>query len=183
MAENIVLGSGTLYVAAYEAGTGIPADAAFEIDTNKLGLIKGGASLEYKPTEYEVFDDTYAVHERFVISEEVSFKSGVLTWNLETLANLVATGSYTDTAATKTRELKIGGVGARKMDKYVIRFVHNYNDAGANKFRLTMVATASNGFSLAFAPDKETVIDAEFKAIAHGEDHVQLILADSYAEA
>ena len=180
MNEQIVLGSGMLYVAPYDALTGIPDDAALEVEVNKLGLIKGGASLEYKPEEYEIFDDSYSVHERFVISEEVSFKTGVLTWNMETLNKLVAKSDYSDDTGTFVRTLKLGGVGARKMAKYVVRFVHDYGDAVGNKFRMTMVATASNGLSLAFAPDKETVVDAEFKAMAHGNDHVQLILSEGY---
>ena len=56
-----------------------------------------------------------------------------------------------------------------------------YSD-GINKLALPLVGTASNGFSLAFSPDKETVIDAEFKAKAHDADGVQLIIEDGYSE-
>lgn len=90
MTEQIVLGSGVLYVAPYDATNGIPEDAVLEVEANQIGLIKGGASVEYKPTEYEIYDDAYQVHQRFITSEEVSFKSGVLTWNVETLKNLIA---------------------------------------------------------------------------------------------
>lgn len=180
MTEQIVLGSGVLYVAPYDATNGIPEDAVLEVEANQIGLIKGGASVEYKPTEYEIYDDAYQVHQRFITSEEVSFKSGVLTWNVETLKNLIAQGSYTDDAVGKTRTLKLGGKSARLMKEYVVRFVHAYSD-GINKLRITLVGTASNGFSLAFAPDKETVIDAEFKAKAHDSNGVQLIIEDGYA--
>lgn len=180
MTENIVLGSGQLYIAPYVAATGIPDDAALETDTYLLGRIKGGAAVEYKPSEYEIFDDAYAVHNRYVISEEVTFKSGILTWNVATLKNLIAKGTYADTPADGKRTLSLGGKGARKMDEYVVRFVHTYSDT--NKLRVTMVATASNGFNLAFAPDKETVIDAQFKAKATGAAGVQLIIQDTYGE-
>lgn len=180
MTNQIVLGSGELYVAPYNPQTGIPEDIALEVSSNQMGLIKGGASVEYKPTEYEIFDDAYQVHQRFITSEEVTFKSGVLTWNVETLKNLIAKGTYTDNEASGKRTLKLGGKSARLMDEYVIRFVHTYSDG--NKLRITLVATASNGFSLAFAPDKETVIDAEFKAKAHDEHGVQLIIEDTYGE-
>lgn len=181
MTNQIVLGSGALYVMPYVAETGIPTDALIEVAANQMGLIKGGASVEYKPTEYEIFDDSYAVHQRFITSEEVSFKSGILTWNVETLKNLIAKGEYTDDTTGKTRTLKLGGKSARKMDEYIVRFVHTYSD-GINALRITLVGTASNGFSLAFSPDKETVIDAEFKAKAHDADGVQLIIEDGYSE-
>ena len=180
MANQIVLGSGTLFISAYDSAAGIPDDALLEIADNKMGFIKGGASVEYKPTEYEIFDDGYNVHNRYVISEEVTFKSGILTWDMESLKKLIAKGTYANSVENGTRTLSLGGQGARLMDEYVIRFVHTYTDG--NKLRVTLVGTASNGFSLAFAPDKETVIDAEFRAKAHGSAGVQLILEETYGE-
>lgn len=181
MANQIVLGSGTLYIAPYVRATGIPEHATLEVEANQMGFIKGGASVEYKPTEYEIFDDAYNVHNRYVISEEVTFKSGVLTWDLAALKKLTAKNTYADNSTLGTRTLTLGGQGARLMDEYVIRFVHTYSDG--NKLRVTLVGTPSNGFSLAFAPDKETVIDAEFKAKAHGSVGAQLIVEETYTTA
>lgn len=178
MTEQIILGSGDLYVMDYSGGT-IPTDTVIETDDNLIGRIKGGASLEYKPTEYEVADDSFKVQKRFVISEETTFKSGVLTWNLEVLSKLIAAGTYTDDEAGK-RTLKFGGNGARLMKEFVIHFVHTEPDG--NKFSITLVGTASNGFSLAFAPDKETVIDAEFKAKAHDANGTQVIMTETYTK-
>ena len=175
--ENIILGSGKLYIVDYNANTGIPEDAQFEQDTNRLGLIRGGATLEYKPTEYEIRDDLYEVHKRFVISEECSFKSGVLTWDMNTLSKLIAAGTYEDDSTNHKRTLKLGGNGAREMKKYAIRFIH---EEGNNAFRITMVATASAGLSLVFNPESESTIDAEFKAMAHGNDGVQVELEETY---
>lgn len=180
MANQIVLGSGTLYIAPYVSASGIPEHEALEVEANQMGFIKGGASVEYKPMEYEIFDDAYNVHNRYVISEEVTFRSGILTWDVEALKKLVAKGTYVNNSANGTRTLTLGGQGARLMDEYVIRFVHTYTDG--NKLRVTLVGTASNGFSLAFAPDKETVIDAEFKAKAHGTVGAQLIIEEGYGE-
>lgn len=178
MTEQIILGSGDLYVMDYSGGT-IPTDTVIETDDNLIGRIKGGASLEYKPTEYEVADDSFKVQKRFVISEETTFKSGVLTWNLEVLSKLIAAGTYTDDETGK-RTLKFGGNGARLMKEFVIHFVHTEPDG--NKFSITLVGTASNGFSLAFAPDKETVIDAEFKAKAHDANGTQVIMTETYTK-
>ena len=46
--------------------------------------------------------------------------------------------------------------------KYVIHFVHK--DETDGDIRVTIVGNNQAGFSFAFAKDKETVIDAEFKA-------------------
>ena len=94
MTKQIILGSGDLYITSYN-GT-IPTDTVIETEENLIGYIKGGASLEYKPTEYEVSDDAFKVMKRYVISEETTFKSGVLTWNLEVLNKLIAAGTYSD---------------------------------------------------------------------------------------
>jgi len=171
--ENIVLGSGNLYITDFVDT--IPENTEIEVEENLIGRIKGGANLEYKPSEYSVNDDSNVVSKRFVISEEVTFKSGVLTWNVATLGKLIATGSFADNTTTKIRTLKLGGKGAREMKQYLVHFVH-----ASGKVRVTMVATASNGFSLAFAPDKETVVDAEFKAVAHDADGTQLIVTEDY---
>lgn len=174
--ENVILGSGDLYIVAF-TGT-MPTNTTIEVAANNVGHIQGGASLEYKPNEYEVSSDTGEVLKRFVISEETTFKSGLLTWNLETLSKLMASCEFTDDDETGLRTVKIGGKGARVMKEYVIHFVHT--EADGNKFRVSLVGTASNGFSLAFAPDKETVIDAEFKAIAHDTNGTQVILTEEY---
>lgn len=179
MTEQIVLGGGVIYTAAFTGE--IPEDDVLEVESNKLGRSQGGATLEYKPTEYEVKDDTGAVLERYITSEETTLKSGVLTWDVESLKALTASSTYTDDSTLKTRTIKIGGIGARAMDKRLVRFVHTKKDG--SKIRVTLVCTASNGFSLAFQPDKETVIDAQFKALAHGADNTQVIVSEEYGEA
>lgn len=174
MADTIKLGSGELYIASF-SGT-IPADATQEVAENKAGYIKGGASLEYKISELPVIDDSGAFEKRFVTAEDITFKSGILTWDMAVLNKLSASGTYTDVAGVRT--LKLGGKGAREMAQWLIRFVHTAGDG--NKFRVTLVGTPSNGFSFAFAPDKETVIDAEFKAVGHDADGTKVILAEEY---
>lgn len=159
--ESIILGSGTLYMAVYDSVAGIPADETLEAAGNDIGYIKGGAELTYTPTEYEVTNDFAHVIKRFITKEEASFKSGILTWAMENLARLCPGVLTTDSEAHE-KILKIGGASA--MTNYVLRFVHVKADA--LKLRVTIVATASSGFTLAFKPDTETTVDAQFKAIS-----------------
>lgn len=158
--DEVVLGSGSLYLSEYD-GKIIPEDATIEANTNSVGRIKGGAELIYKPTEYEVVDDNGEVVKRFITKEEVTFKSGIMTWALENLAKL-SPAILTDDSTKHEKKLTIGG--AKALKNYALRFVHEKDNG--KKLRITMVATAGNGFSLKFLGDKETVIDAEFKAIS-----------------
>lgn len=172
--NNIILGSGSLYVAEYDADTGIPADETIETTSNTMGRIKGGATLEYKPTTYEVVDDTQYVVKRFVQSEEVTFKSGVLTWDMKNLERLA--GACEVSTAAKVTTMKVGGRGVNGLKPYLIRFVHS---DGEKTLRVTLVGTSNSGFSLAFSPDKETVIDAEFKAISNDDKGTLVIVSET----
>ena len=158
MSEKIVLGSGKVYISEYTDS--IPENATLETENNLLGLIQGGATLSYKPTFYEAKDDLGIVSKKFITDEEAILKSGVMTWNGKTLKKLCSTAIVTE--ATGKRTVKIGGAGNHDGKKYVIHFVHE--DTVDGDIRVTIVGSNEAGFELAFAKDKETVINAEFKA-------------------
>ncbi|MCI2000269.1 MAG: hypothetical protein LKJ75_05130 [Clostridia bacterium] len=158
--EKIVLGSGKIYITEY--ADSIPEDSIIEVDDNLLGYIQGGATISYKPTFYEAKDDLGLISKKIVTDEEAVLKSGVMTWNGETLKKLCSTARVTEDTSTHTRTVKIGGTGNYDGKKYVIHFVHE--DETDGDIRVTIVGSNEAGFELAFAKDKETVINAEFKA-------------------
>lgn len=153
--QKIVLGSGKLYLVEF-TGT-LPADAAIEVESNRLGDIQGGASLKYTPTIYTVSDDLGLVKKTFLTGEDVTLTSGILTWNLATLEKLCSTARVTTTESKRT--VKIGGIANYDAKSYVVRFVH-----ATTGNRVTIVGQNSAGIELAFNPTKETVVNAEFKA-------------------
>lgn len=159
MSERIILGSGKLYVATWD-GTTIPEDATIEVESNLLGLIQGGASLSYTPTFYEAKDDLGLVSKKFITEEVAILKSGIMTFSADTLKKLISTGTLTTTATERT--LKIGGAVNFVDTKYVVHFVHK--DEVDGDVRVTIVGSNNTGLELAFAKDKETVINAEFSA-------------------
>lgn len=171
--NEVLLGSGKLFVMLFN-GTAMPEDATIETDNNNVGRIKGGATLTYKPTTYDVVDDDNYVVERVITKEEVTFKSGVLTWIIANL-NKLSAGSISDDATKHEKVLKIGGKTA--LDSYVIRFVHTKKDE--NTLRVTILGNATSGFTLQFNPDKETVIDAEFSALSQ-DDGTLVEIRDGY---
>ena len=175
MEKRIVLGSGKLYVVAYT--NSIPEDVTLETEQNLLGLISGGATLEYTPTFYEAKDDLGLVSKKFITDEEVIFKSGILTWNGDTLDKLCATSTVDTSSKEGKRIVKIGGSANYDGAKYVIRFV--YSDAADGDVRVTLVGSNEAGFEMQFQKDKETVINAEFKAQPHDANGTLVIYEET----
>ncbi|WP_411680423.1 hypothetical protein [Clostridium thailandense] len=167
--DKIVLGSGKLYTAVF-SGT-IPENTSLETEANLLGLIQGGATLEYKPKFYDVTDDLGLVQKTILTDEEVTLKSGILTWCGKTLSKLCSTARVTEEAGKRT--VKIGGLGNQDGKQYVIRFVHE--DSADGDIRITIVGSNQAGFSFKFLKDKETVVDAEFKAAPLDEEGTKII--------
>lgn len=167
--EKIVLGSGDLYTVEF-SGT-IPDDATIETDNNRLSYVQGGATLEYKPEYYTAEDDKGVVSKTIITKEEATLKSGIMTWCGNTLKKLCSTARVTEKSGKRT--VKIGGRSKDDSKKHLFRFVHS--DPTDGKIRITIVGKNQSGFSLAFAKDKETVIDAEIKAQPHDSDGTLII--------
>ena len=157
--ERITLGSGDLMIKEYTDT--MPAYTDFSVDTDLLGRIQGGCTIEYKGTWYEAKDDTGKVVKTIITEEEATLKSGVLTWNGKTLAQLCSTARVTEGEGIRT--VKIGGVGNHNGKSYALCFHHT--DKTDGDVWVVVRAVNQGGFSLAFAKDKETVIDAEFKCL------------------
>ena len=163
--KRIVLGSGELFVTEFTDA--VPEVTEICTDENLLGYIQGGATLEYKPTFYEAKDDLGYCIKSIITDEEALLKSGILTFTANTLGKLCATGTVEDSSDGKTRVITIGGIGNADNKKYLICFHHK--DAIDGDIWVIIVGQNQSGFSLAFAKDKETVIDAEFKALSQDD--------------
>lgn len=155
---RIVLGSGDLYVSEYENDT-IPSVEDI-LKTERLGYISGGASLEYKPTFVTVKDDSGYVQKTTITDEKATLKSGVLTFDGNSLKKLCSTASVTETETERT--LKIGGVGNYDGKSYVVLFHHT--DRIDGNIDVLIVGQNQAGMTIQFKKDKETVVDAEFTA-------------------
>lgn len=161
---DYILGSGDLYLLVADA---IPEDAQLETDANKIAHISGGATLTYTNETYEVVDDFNAILGRIITKEDVTFKTGVLTWDLEVLNRLVASSAYTAGGEGQPDTLKIGGQSGTGMKKVVVRFIHTMPDD--KKLKMTMIGNNDAGMELSFVKDKETIVDAEIKALSQAD--------------
>lgn len=163
-AEVITLGSGDLMIKEYSDT--MPAYTEFSVDTDLLGRIQGGATIEYSGEWYEAKDDTGKAVKTCLTEEEATLKSGVVTWNGKTLEKLCSTARVSD--ADGIRTVKLGGVGNYNGKSYALCFHHT--DKTDGDVWVVVRAVNQGGFSLAFAKDKETVIDAEFKCLPQDDE-------------
>ena len=155
--EKITLGSGEMFILEFTGE--LPTTEEICVPGNRLGHVSGGATLEYTPSYYTARDDLGVVSKTIVTEEEATLKSGILTFNGETLTRLTETGRVSEDGNLRT--VKIGGIKNSDRKNYVICFyVH---DAADGDCWVMIVGRNEAGFSLSFAKDKETIIDAEFK--------------------
>lgn len=163
-AEVITLGSGDLMIKEFTDT--IPAYTEFKADTDLLGRIMGGATIEYTAEWYEAKDDSGKVVKTIISDENATLKSGILTWNGKTLTKLCSTARVTE--ADGIRTVKIGGADNYDGKSYALCFHHS--DPADGDIWLVLKAVNQGGISIAFAKDKETVIDAEFKCLPQDDE-------------
>ena len=167
--DKIVLGSGKLYTTLF-TGT-VPTIEDICKEENRIGYIQGGATMEYTPSYYEAKDDLGYAVKTIMTEENAVLKTGIMTFTANTLEKLCETGRVTEENGKRT--IKIGGIGNATHEKYVVCFHHE--DAVDGDIWIVIVGQNQAGFSLAFAKDKETVIDAEFKALPNLDGEGTLI--------
>ena len=176
-AEVITLGSGDLMIKEYTDT--MPAHTDFKADTDLLGRILGGATLEYKGEWYDAKDDSGKAIKTIITDESAILKSGVMTWNGKTLEKLVSTARVTEASGLRT--VKIGGVGNHNGKSYALCFHHK--DKVDGDVWIVIRGVNKAGFSLAFAKDKETVIDAEFMCLPQDDEGTLIQYVEQIATA
>lgn len=158
--NEILVGAGEVYMYEFN-GSEIPAHSVIETEEHNVGHTSGGASIEYKPTKYDVENSYGRIVKSFITKEECTFKTGLLTWNLVNLA-LLTTAKITTDVSEKKRTLTFGSGGALK--NVLVRFVHEKENG--KKLRFTMIGNAGNGFTMDFS-GQEVSVDAEIAAIEY----------------
>lgn len=189
--ENITLGSAHVYLSAYTEEVGIPKTLAglnsFCNSTNLMGHIKGGASLEYTQETTEESDDFGTVRKVITTKENAVVKFGLITWNTETLKNLIDRCTVTEETETvqgaekKYRLAKIGGVGNAQGGYYVLVLKHE--DKTDGNVYVVIVGRNTAGASLKFANDAGTQVEPEFTAIPSDEDGTLIYMIEDLGAA
>jgi len=141
--DEIIMGAGELYMMIFNSGT-IPTNEEIETEKNNVGHCQGGFSIDYKPEVYDVKNQFKTIVRRFTIGEEITTKTGILTWDLGRLA-MLSTAQFVVDAAKKVRKLIFGG--KNPLATVLVRFVHT-KENGKKKRKLhndTKGRSASSG--------------------------------------
>lgn len=162
--DTVTLGSGKIYLQTFSES--MPTVDTLCVESNLLGYIKGGASLEYTQETYEEKDDLGYVSKIITTNEEAVLKCGLLTWNGATLKKLLDRCSSTEASGKRTT--KIGGAGNAQGGYYAICFHHE--DKTDGDLWILIKGRNTAGATLTFATDAGTTVKPEFKALPHDSD-------------
>ena len=157
--DEIILGAGEVFIYEFN-DTQIPENDVIETDEHNVGHCSGGFTIDYKPTSYEVLNQYEKIVKKFITKEEISAKTGIISWALDKLS-LLSTAEYTVDKEKKTRKLLFTGKG-KSIKTVLLRFVHTKENG--KKIRFTMIGQGGSGFALEFST-KELVVDTEITAI------------------
>ena len=177
--EEIILGSGDLYIVEFEGN--IPEDAIIENEANRAGNIKGGATLEYSQSSQTVKDDKGRVKKTITTEEDVKFKTGLITWVQNYIKALISTARVDTATKPGHRVYKLGGLANQNKTRYLWRFVHTRDDG--RKLRVTVTGKNTGTVSLSFKPEDATQVDAEITANTLDKEGTLVIIDDEMLES
>lgn len=162
--DPIILGSGELYlgiVPNIETATETEIVPLLE----NVGAIEGGASLTYKPSFKEVESSNRGTIAKFLSKEEVTFKTGIITWDLDNL-KMLCPANVKEDVSNNTKTMIIGGQGAIPVN--YLRFEHTKKDG--KKLTINIYkASADGGFEFNFDSEKPLSVNYEFTALAKND--------------
>lgn len=157
--KDILLGACDVFMYEF-GGTVIPEHSVVEAPEHNVGHCSSGFTVDYKPTKYDVNNQYGQIVKSAITKEEVSAKTGIMSWDLENLA-MLSTGQYSIDKVKKTKTLVFTGDG-KALKTVLVRAVHTKSNG--KKIRFTMIGQGGSGFALAFE-NKEVTVDAELSAI------------------
>lgn len=161
--NEILLGGGDVYIMPLTAGiTAIPEDSAIETSEYNVGWCDSGFKVNYKPKTTEVYNQFNQLVKTFITREELSVKTGILTWNLKNISLLSNATMIPATNQNMTNTVVFTGSG--ELQTVLLRFV--YTKDNGKKIRFTMIGQGGSGFSMDFG-DKATSVNAEIKGIQY----------------
>jgi len=161
--DTITIGSAKVYMSLFSSA--LPDKDTLFVEANRVGYIKGGAALEYTEETYEEKDDLGYVSKIITTSEEALLKMGLITWNGNTLRQLIDRCTVTESSGLRT--VKIGGAGNAQGAYYAIGLHHE--DSTDGDIWIIIKGRNTAGATLTFASDEGTLVEPEFKAMPHDE--------------
>lgn len=177
--ERIILGSADVYIKEFD-GKVVPSTEDICKEESLMAYIQGGATVEYKPSFYTAKDDTGKKEKTIITDEEVTLKTGIMTFDGNKFKYLCDTARVTEDPEKKRRIVKIGGIGNRRGSRYVICLHHK--DPVDGDIWTMIVGNNQAGFAISFTKDKETVVDEEISALPMDEEGTLLMYEEAMTE-
>lgn len=162
--KAIPLGSGNVYMIPWSAENAeMPSDATFETDANMVGRTKNGATLNYTQDFYTTKSDDGIAKKRRLTNETASFSWGIMTWNAQTVAQLLRTATATteSESSTTVAVVEAGGIANQQEKKFWLHFVGGDDIDG--KITLTALGENIQALEAAFTNEQETLLNANFE--------------------
>ncbi len=165
--EPIILGSGELYIAKSNdiSNLATPTDEDLSKFVN-IGAISGNASLSIKDDFTDIESTNRGLIDSLLKKRNVSFKTGIITFNLENLATFLYGADYTDDTTNKIKSISLGNeVGSR----CYLKFVHTDKSTGDTLTVNIPQARFVGEQEFEFGEDA-TITNYEFKALSTNID-------------
>lgn len=164
--NEIILGGGSVYIMPVAGLTSLPSDEEIEgvngDSQYNVGWCESGFKINYKPKTTEVYNQFEQLVKTFITREELTVKTGILTWNLKNISLLSNATMIPATASNMENRVVFTGSG--ELNTVLLRFV--YTKANGKKIRFTMIGQGGTGFGMDFG-DKATSVNAEIKGIQY----------------
>lgn len=160
--DNIILGSGQLHLGLCDNIADLanltPEEEAALVN---VGAIESGATLEIETDATEIESANMGVIARIPVKTTVTFKTGVMTWNLDNL-KFLCDMQVTTNPTTGEKKTVIGAI--QKFPEVYLRFVHQKKDGGELIINIYRAQPEGN-LALEFAKEDPTVVDYSFIAM------------------
>ena len=171
--DRIILGSGDLYIAEYDGETA-PTVTALKKTENQVGEISSGATLEYTNETYTAKSDNGKRQKTVITNETVVLSPGLCSLDEAKIVRLIPTARVAEDAANKKTVIKIGGTNNDNGKSYAILFYHT--DKTDGDIAVMIVGKNTNGLTLTFKKENETILDPKFTAEPNDDDGTLVIL-------
>ena len=179
--EQVIMGAGKWYLKPYTPGEDLDLSTV-AVEENLLGYTQGGATIEYTPTTYTIEDDIGMVKRTFMTTAAASMKTGLLTFDVQSMAALLSVGQLTQDTEGNKNILKLGG-GRAELKRFMVVFEYEKDKENGLYIRIGMIASNTAAMSFAFTKDKETVPEISFEGNTSGKDDTILVFEEDVKAA
>lgn len=178
--ERVVLGAVKVYITEFNAEK---LDNLKDIckPENIIGATQGGTTLTYTPEIKKVEDDVGMVRKNFQSKADAEIKTGLLTFDVKSISQMISTGKFTAGEPGGVNRLKLSG-GKSALRKFIVATEYLDDETGLG-LRVGMAATNTAALELVFNKENETVPNITFSAESNGKDDTIVVIEEDVAPA